>query len=268
MVIVCIAAALCALYLLLLRGHAGRAGMEVLRSYYYAHRGLHGNGIPENSMAAFRRALEHGYGIELDIHLMKDGSLAVIHDSSLQRTANQNVDIEDLTKEDLPSCFLQGTTETIPLFSDVMALFEGKAPMIVELKPRGDNYAELTQAAVKIMENYNGPYCMESFDPRCIKWLHDHAPHIIRGQLACNFMKGSSAISPVLRFALTHNLLNFATVPDFIAYEFGARKATPNNALCRKIWGIQGVSWTIRSLEDFHTAVDEGWIPIFESFIP
>ena len=57
--------------------------LDTLKGWAYAHRGLHGNGLPENSMAAFKAALDGGYGIELDIHLTKDGDLAVIHDSSL-----------------------------------------------------------------------------------------------------------------------------------------------------------------------------------------
>ena len=89
------------IYLLLLRCRKGHPGLEHLRKYYYAHRGFHGNGVPENSLWAFRLAAEKGYGSELDIHLMKDGNLAVIHDASLKRTAGGDVLIEDLTTEDL-----------------------------------------------------------------------------------------------------------------------------------------------------------------------
>ena len=94
-----VTAALCAGYLFLIRGRSGHPGLQALQGWNYAHRGLHGNGVPENSMLAFRKALEHGYGIELDIHLMKDGNLAVIHDTSLLRTAGVDVNITDLTTE-------------------------------------------------------------------------------------------------------------------------------------------------------------------------
>ena len=79
----------------------GNEGLKPLQGWAYAHRGLHGDGVPENSMAAFKAALEGGYGIELDIHLMKDGKLAVIHDASLKRTAGADITIEELTEEDL-----------------------------------------------------------------------------------------------------------------------------------------------------------------------
>ena len=59
-----------------------------MRKFIYAHRGLHDKniGIPENSMAAFDRAVSEGYGIELDVHISADGTPVVIHDTSLLRT--------------------------------------------------------------------------------------------------------------------------------------------------------------------------------------
>ena len=265
--IVTIIAVLIALYVLFLRGRSNHPGMAALRGWAYAHRGLHGNGLPENSMGAFRAALEGGYGIELDLHLLKDGNLAVIHDSLLKRTTGAEGRIEDLTTEDLKDYRLEGTEETIPTFREVLDLYAGKAPLIVELKPVGDNHARLTETACTMLESYDGPYCIESFDPRCVRWLRKNRPQVIRGQLSENFLKTDSEMSWLLRFVLTHNLMNFLTYPDFIAYRFDHR-GTMSNDYCRKVWKVQGVSWTIRSKEDFDAAVKEGWIPIFENFIP
>ena len=256
------------LYLLALRCRKDHPGLKDLRGWSYAHRGLHGNGIPENSMAAFRAALEGGYGIELDIHLLKDGNLAVMHDSLLNRTTGEAGRIEDLSTEDLKTYHLEGTEETIPEFMDVLTLFNGKAPLIIELKPENGNHAALAEAACKMLETYSGVYCIESFDPRCVAWLKKNRPDIIRGQLTENFFQDKSDLPDYLKFLLTHDLLNFLSVPDFIAYKFADRNGTISNRVCRELWKVQGVSWTLRSKEDYDTAVKEGWIPIFEGFRP
>jgi len=259
--------ALALIYLFVIKGRTGHKGLKALRRWYYAHRGLHSDGVPENSMAAFRAAKEYGYGVELDIHLMKDGNLAVIHDSSLRRTAGANVRIEDLTALQLEDYRLEGTDEKIPLFSQVLELFNGEAPLIVELKSTNDNYAQLCLAACKVLDNYNGLYCIESFDPRCIKWLRTHRKKIIRGQLTMNYFRVNSKLPWATKFVMTHLLSNVFTRPDFVACCFADRKGI-SNILCEKLWGVQSVSWTLRSKENFETALREDRIAIFENFIP
>ena len=259
---------LCVLYVLALRGRTGHPGLVELGRWKYAHRGLHNAERPENSMAAFRAALEHGYGVELDVHLLKDGNLAVIHDSSLRRTAGADVKIEDLTTADLENYRLNGTEERIPEFRQVLDLFDGKVPLIVELKPAGGNHAALTEATCKMLDSYNGPYCLESFDPRCVLWLKQHRPELIRGQLSYDYLRYAGKKLPfVLKFILTHQLENFLVLPDFVAYRYSDRKNL-GNYIVRKIWGVQGVTWTLQNPQEHETAVSEGWIPIFENYKP
>ena len=242
--------------------------MQVLRGWAYAHRGLHGNGVPENSIQAFQLALENGYGVELDVHLMADGELAVIHDSSLKRTAGVDVRIEDLTKSDMNRYDLEGTEEKIPLLRDVLTLFAGKAPLIVELKPERNNHAALASAVCKLLDTYDGPFCLESFDPRCIQWLRKKRPDLIRGQLTENFFKSPKSKLPcTIKFLMVTQLMNFLSVPDFIAYRSSDRKRL-GNFVCRRIWGAQGVTWTIKNQKEFDEAVKDGWLPIFEGFRP
>ena len=255
------------LYLLALRGRTRHPLLRKLRRWKYAHRGLHGNGVPENSMAAFRLALENGYGIELDVHLLADGNLAVIHDASLLRTAGVDVKIEDLTTRELTNYPLEGTMETIPTFQQVLELFAGKAPMIVELKPENGNHDALTATACKMLQAYKGLYCMESFDPRCIRWLKKNRPDILRGQLAHNSLHEPGKVPYILRFVMTNLLSNFWNTPDFIAYRYCDRNRL-SVRIARKLWKIQGVAWTLQSEEEFDTAVKENWIPIFEGFKP
>lgn len=256
------------LYLLSLKGRKNHPKLEELKKWDYAHRGLHNKpAIPENSMHAFHRALEKGYGIELDVHLLRDGSLAVIHDNTLDRTTGRKGRVEDLTADMLRDYNLEGTGETIPLFKDVLQLFDGRAPMIIELKTVGNNGAKLCEAVFRELENYRGLYCVESFDPRCLLWLRKNKPEIVRGQLAQDFLKSHSGMGKVIDFVLTVLLANFLTSPDFIAYKFQDRKNL-SNRLCLGLWRMQGASWTIKNKKQYDQAKKENLIPIFEKFEP
>ena len=259
--------AVAGLYALATRCRKGHPGLEALRGWRYAHRGLHGSSAPENSLEAFRRAVEGGYGMELDIHLLKDGSLAVLHDHSLQRTAGADVNIEDLTAEELKIFRLEGTDEPIPLFSQVLELVAGRTPLIVELKSTTDNFAALCDAATRLLDGYQGVYCIESFDPRCIGWLKKHRPQLIRGQLAENFLRAKGGIKPIFKVLMSWQLTHFLTQPDFVAFKYRDRKNL-GTWLSRHLWGAQGVSWTLKTQQELDTAEKEGWIPIFEDFTP
>lgn len=263
--IVLILLALVCFYLFWIGGRTGHAALAELRKFVYAHRGLHDASKPENSLAAFRAAVDHGYGAELDVHLLKDGSLAVIHDSLLERTTGQEGRVEDLTADDLKKFSLQGTDQTIPLFSEVLEVFSGKTPLIVELKCVDGNHAQLCSAALELLDQYDGLFCVESFDPRAIAWLRKNRPDICRGQLNENWMGKKLPVPGILRWAMTYHFSNIYTRPDFIAYKFADRKVFGTD-ICRKWLGVSGVSWTLKTKEDFDTAVNEGWIPIFEGF--
>lgn len=266
MVIALIFILLAVAYFLAIRGRKGHEGLKNIRGWSYAHRGLHGKGLPENSMGAFRAALENGYGIELDIHLLADGNLAVMHDSTLLRTTGAAGVIEDLTTADLKNYRLEGTDEIIPEFKQVLELFAGKAPLVVELKVHEGNYAAVTEAACKMLDSYNGVYCMESFDPRCLMWLKKNRPDVIRGQLAEDYFASKAKLPFVLKVVLSNHLGNFLTKPDFVAFRYCDRHSTLSNLFC--MGHMTGVSWTVQTQEEFDAAVKEGWVPIFEGFRP
>ena len=256
------------LWFLLLRCRRSGRGWKKLLGRRYAHRGWHMNpAVPENSLAAFRRALDKGWGAELDVHLLKDGTLAVFHDSDLRRCAGEEGDIEDLDREGLARLRLEGTEEPVPLFDEVLALFEGKAPLIIELKSHKGNYKALTEAVIARLDRYKGDYCVESFDPRVLMVLRRERPNILRGQLAMDFRPGGEPLPGWQRFALRNLLMNFLTGPDFIAYRFEDRQRLALK-LCRRVWGVKEASWTLRSMDDLLTAEAAGAMPIFECFDP
>ncbi len=258
------------LFTILLQCRKGHPQWKFLRLWRYAHRGYHDKPqVPENSMAAFRRAIEHHYGAELDVHLLRDGNLAVIHDASLKRTAGVDVLVEDLTAEELKRYRLEGTDEQIPLLEEVLALFENKTPLIVELKSERGNYNELTAATCTMLDRYQVSYCIESFDPRCLMWLKKHRPEILRGQLSGNLLRDGqgSGQSKLTLFLLSHLMMNFLTKPDFIAYNYLDRN---NLSLrwCRKFYKVQEVSWTVRSKQDMQALEKDKCLVIFEKFDP
>ena len=241
---------------------------KVLKQYRYAHRGYHDKPvIPENSMIAFRRAVEHGWGAELDVHLMKDGNLAVIHDSSLKRTAGVDIRIEDLTAAELDRYFLEESNEQIPLLPEVLALFEGKTPLIIELKPERGNHAELSEAVAKLLDTYKGDYCVESFDYKVVQWFRKNRPNVFRGQLAYDYYKSSKKMSGWERFYRTNLWSNIFTKPDFIAYKFEDRTST-GLFLCQMFHRPVTVYWTLRNKQDFRKAEMEQAGCIFECFDP
>ena len=237
---------------LLLRCRREHPGWKLLRQYRYAHRGYHDKPhIPENSMAAFRRAIEHGYGAELDVHLMKDGRLAVIHDASLKRTAGADVLVEDLTAEELKQYRLEGTQEQIPLLEEVLPLFQGKTPLIIELKAERGNHAQLAEATCAMLDRFRVNYCIESFDPRCI---------LRHGE-------SGGGHGRLTMWLLGNLLTNVATQPDFIAYRFSDRENLCLR-LCHKVYHVQEVNWTIRAKEEMEAAEQAGNLVIFECFDP
>lgn len=264
-------AALPVLWCLMLLPRRGQPGWERIANIRYAHRGLHdmGQNIPENSLSAFRRAAEKGFGAELDVHLMADGQLAVIHDSDLSRVCGRSAIIEDLKAEDLAEYPLLGSGERIPLLEEVLALFEEKTPLIIELKVERGNAALLTDAVMERLENWKGIYCIESFHPAALLHLRKHYPSVIRGQLAENFLRSGegAGLRWLVRVILALLLTSFLTRPDFIAYNYVDRSC-PSLRLMRRLYGVHEVDWTIKSLETMKCLEQQGVTPIFEGFLP
>ena len=175
--------------------------------------------------------------------------------------------MEELTAADLKSYSLGGTAETIPEFREVLKLLGGSVPMVIELKTDGDNFNRLAETACRALEGYEGLYCIESFDPRCIRWLKKNRPRIVRGQLSDNFLREESGKASLpLRFVVTFLLSDCLTRPDFIAYHFPYRGNLSVRA--NGMLGVQRVGWTIRSQQELDIARKKGWIPIFEGFTP
>lgn len=136
----------------------------------FAHRGCWSFGAPENSKKAFRRAVDAGFGIELDVHLLSDGNIVVFHDFSLWRMCFRPGTLEKMTTEEVTKQRLHLTRERIPLFKDVLYIIGGKVPVFIELKCDG-NEIELADAVVKELADYDGEYVLISFHEKATAYL-------------------------------------------------------------------------------------------------
>lgn len=234
----------------------------------FAHRGLFNNESdhPENSLPSFKLAVENKYGIELDVQLTKDSQLVVHHDLSLKRSTGKDLNVNQLTYEELQNLSLFNSKETIPLFTDVLKIIDGKVPLMVEIKVDYD-YLQTTIMTNEILKNYTGNYCVESFNPLAVKWYRQHRPDIIRGQLSTDYFKDQMKTNILIKIIMTNYLANFLTRPDFVAdnFKFGYRLGYK---LQHSFWKANTICWTPKSKKDLENAKRNFDAYIFDSFDP
>ena len=243
-------------------------GLAPFKKVFIAHRGLFDNaaGSPENSLAAFQRAVDNGYGIELDVQLSEDGELVVFHDENLHRMCGVDRLVRDCSFSELAGVRLGKSSEHIPLFSEVLKYVAGHVPLIVEIKPEGNCIAAAEKTAA-LLDAYTGEYCVESFEPRVVEWFRKNRPDVIRGQLSTDYFKDNEPGSFLRRFLLSNLFLNWLGRPDFIAYnhKFAGKLAY---RICRAIYRPVNVAWTIRSQDELRQASQVFDVFIFDSFKP
>lgn len=261
-----IAAALLLYLFLIFPARCPKDALLWLQNTHFAHRGLHDNdaGLPENSTAAFIKARESGFGAELDVNLSQDGRVVVFHDDRLARMTGRDTKLCDLAYEELSQLRLLGTDHPIPLFEEMLVAAAG-LPLIVELKSCS-RLNELCEKTLKLLRNYPGKWCIESFDPGIVRWFRKHAPDVVRGQLVAVTKKGANR-SALRVFLYNRLLLNFYNRPHFMACEFKSYR----NRFCLKFaraLGAAAVAWTCRSEADHRSCAGKFDSVIFEHYDP
>ena len=169
-----------------------------------AHRGLHGPGVFENSFAAYERAIQKGYNIEIDVHILADGELAVFHDNNLKRIFGENIEIGDLTYEQLCRYTLPFVNEKIPTFRQVLDYVNGRTGLLIEIKTY--IHTQVAALVAEALEGYVGNYAIQSFSPAALAWYRKHVPDIPLGMLASDVVNFSLYWTRVIR-------------PEFISYD-------------------------------------------------
>lgn len=224
-----------------------------------AHRGLWGEDIVENSISAYKNAVINGYPIEIDLYSSIDGKLFCFHDQDLMRMTGQKGYIYEKTASELKSIKLKGTNESIPTFDEVLAIVDGKVPLLIELKDQPTN--SYVDKVIERLKSYKGDFAIQSFNPLFIKRVKKLAPEFLRGILGTKtYSKGLPFIK---RQVIKNMLLNFVIKPDFISYSF---EDLPLKK--RKIKNIPIISWTITSQKDYKRVKPYAKNIIFENFIP
>jgi len=235
-----------------------------LTSRPIAHRGLHGAAAPENSLPAFEAAIAAGYPIELDVHVLRDGEVVVFHDEDLLRAAGVSRSLLEEDRSSIRAHRLFGGAFGIPTLREVLALVQGKVPLLIEIKAKHG----MPGAAREVFERlvgYSGPLAVQSFDPRTVAWFHAHAPHIPRGQLSGPLRE--DPVGALERFASRRLLTLALSRPHFVNYDL---RALPDGwlGLLARVTGLAILCWTVRSEADLHKARALGLNFVFDHVRP
>ncbi len=230
-----------------------------------AHRGLHNEEFPENSLASYENAIAHGYAIELDVRLIDDGTVIVFHDDKLARMTGEDKYASTLTLADLDNIYLKNTDQKIPTFKQVLDLVDGRVPILVEIKNE-DKPGVLENKTIELLRAYKGEYAIQAFNPFVLEYFRHHAPEIKRGILSALFRKHQLP-SFIKRFALSKMLLNGIAKPDFITYR---HECLPNKYVNKyvKKHNVPVIAWTLENQEETDKVIPNCDNYIFENFIP
>ena len=228
-----------------------------------AHRGLHDEVSPENSLSAFKKAVEKGYAIETDVQMTADGILLVFHDEILDRMTDGKGLISQKNFNEICNYTLKNSEEKIPLLSEVLSLVGGKVPLLIEIKSHKNIGAE--EEKIKAMlEKYDGQYAFQSFNPFIVKWFKDNMPDVKSGVLS-SFFKDVK-LSVFQKIILKNLWLNKLAKPDFVSYN------VDDAANFKKLSKIKGtlpiLFWTVRSTEQMRLVSEKCDNIIFEDFLP
>jgi glycerophosphoryl diester phosphodiesterase len=225
--------------------------MAWLRDHPIAHRGFHDGSIPENSIPAFEAAISKGLCIELDVRRSSDGKLIVFHDDNLSRMTGHNAFVHKTPYSVIRSLKLAGSEQRIPLLEEVLALVEGKAPLLVEVKKHDKaGEADVVRILREYKEKFNAKVAIQSFNPLVVKNIKKLSPEFFCGLLSSNF-KGRK-IFRLYKAAIKNARLFFIAKPDFISFEINS---FPNKRISKfRKSGLLVLGWTVMTPEEVEKA--------------
>jgi glycerophosphoryl diester phosphodiesterase len=233
--------------------------VQWLREWRYAHRGLHGAGVPENSPSAFAAAIARGMGIECDIQRSADGQAMVFHDDELDWLTAETGPVAQLSANALGRIVLSGGSDTIPTLRQVLDQVAGQVPILIEIKSErgsGRRVAAACLAVRRVLEGYRGAHAVMSFDPRVVRWFAVHSQLTLRGLVVTE--ENDTALPGMIR----RRLSLWHARPDFLAYD--VRDLPSRFAQAQRKRGLPLLTWTVRSPELAERAAKHADAPIAE----
>lgn len=236
-------------------GQNREARLRALIAKPFAHRGLHGPGVPENSRAAFEAAIAAGHGIELDVQASRDGRAVVFHDAELGRLTGLPGKVCGLALAEIERIRLRDSEESIPSLAEALALIGGRAALLIELKAPGREIAALSRSVADALRGYTGPVAVMSFNPEVGRWFAKAAPERLRGLVV-------TEAGRKWRGWLTRRLALWRARPDFLAYDI--RDLPSRFAGGQREKGMKLLTWTCRTLRDRARAAEHADQIIYE----
>lgn len=232
------------------------ARVAFLTGQPYAHRGLHGNGVLENSPAAFEAAIKLGHGIECDVQAAEDGRAFVFHDYELDRLTDRSGPIGKLRAEDIDQIQLNGGHGKIPRLREILAQVAGRVPVLIEIKSHNMRVGPLCLSVRRALEGYGGKAAIMSFNPLVGAWFRKNAGHVVRGLVITE----EDSKNWRGRIARHRNL--WTARPDFLAYDI--RDFPSRFAAAQRARGLPIVTWTVRTAEQEKIASIHADEPVYE----
>ena len=219
----------------------------------FAHRGYHSRllnyrTIPENSLDAFRQAIEKNYSIEMDIHFTKDFKIIVFHDFFLSRLTTKTGFVFNKSLDYIKKAKLSNN-QTIPTIEEAFNLIDGRVPVLIEIKYSKHirkNLEMFSNVLEEKLESYRGPLALMSFNIDLIKFIR-------KKNLFTRFPLGLTTSFPQVE-SLSHKIKNrkieneiISNKLQFISQDW---RGIENSRIKRlKKLDIAILSWTITSKE-------------------
>ncbi len=247
-----------------------KARFKSFEHHYIAHQGLHDNKFdaPENTMAAFKRAISCGFGVTIDVRLTKDKKLVCVSDENLSRLCGENVTVAGTDHNVIKGYNVKGTNQTIPLLSEVLTEIDGRVPVIINIKPT-PAYDEVCRLLVKEINSYTGDIAIASLSPEIVEWFKINHSDILRGQIGVNMFAPHNQSNDSLpdKLVTSFMLKNFKSQPDFIVYDFVEFDSLFMKAM-RGFFGAETAGMVMTSQKCIDDLANKFDIAIFEGFTP